>query len=309
MKKFNVSLIVHTKNEERNIKDCILSAKDIVDEILVIDMSSSDKTVKIARSLGARVISIPDVGFVDDYRNFAIGKAKYEWILNFDADERVTKKLQKTFLNIVKKDLYDVILAPRKCIRFKKWIKHGGHWPDSQLILFKRSFMKWPSNITQAHIQPILKGRVVTLEPNEENAILHYNIDNLQHYLSKIAWYTTLEGSGDYFEKNKVTPTNLINYYKGEFIHRYIEEQGYLDGIRGFIFAKFREYYKFIEFVNWWERAGYPEVFKQEDLMGLILEKEELEKVEMIKGSRTYKLWEFYLRQKKRLVSKFKVPH
>lgn len=289
-----ITFIVHAKNEERNIKDCILSAKDIVDEVLVIDMSSTDKTAEIAKSLGAVVISIPDKGFVDNYRNFAIKKAKFEWILNFDADERLPKKLAKVFVRIVADDEYDVILAPRKCIRFKKWIKNGGHWPDPQLILFKKSFMKWPNNINQAHILPILKGRVHTLEPKEVNAFIHYNIENLKHFLSKINWYTTLEGSGEYFQKNKATPKNLISYYKGEFRYRYIEEKGYKDGMRGFIIAKFREYYKFIEFVNWWERSGYKEVFTQKELLGTILAAEEFEQVETFRASKIYKFWRLY---------------
>ena len=93
-----ISLIIHTKNEERNIKDCILSAKRIVDEIIVADMASTDKTLKIAKSLGALILELPAVGFVDNFRNLAIAKAKFEWILNFDADERITRELQKKFL-------------------------------------------------------------------------------------------------------------------------------------------------------------------------------------------------------------------
>lgn len=297
-----ISFIVHTKNEERNIKDCILSIKGIADEILVADMSSTDNTLKIAKSLGAKIIDLPPEGFVDDYRNLAISKAKHEWILNFDADERLPKKLAGKFLKIIKNDQWDVVLAPRKCIRFNKWIKHGGHWPDPQLILFKKSFMRWPDNINQAHILPILKGRIVTLEPKEENAFIHYNIENLKHLLNKITWYTTLEGGGDYFEKNKPTPENLINYYKGEFRYRYIELEGYKDGIRGFIIAKFREYYKFNEFVNWWERAGYPEVFSQKELLGTILAKEEFEKLETFRDSKVYKVWRLYRRVKEKLL-------
>jgi len=107
-----------------------------------------------------------------------------------------------------------------------------------------------------------------------------------------------LEGSGDYFKKNKFTPENLINYYKGEFRYRYIEEKGYKDGIRGFIIAKFREYYKFLEFVNWWERKGYPEVFNQNELLDAILEKEEFERIEAFGVSKIYKLWKFYHKMK-----------
>lgn len=271
-----ISQIIHTKNEERNIRDCILSAKELVDEVIVIDMSSTDKTVKIAKSLGAKVISIPDKGFVDDYRNWGFTKTKLPWIISFDADERLTKNQVRIFRKVIEEDKYDVIIAPRKNIRFNKWIKHGGFWPDAQPIIWKKGFLTWPQKITQAHILPIVKGRVLRLESKEENAFVHYNAENLKHYLSKFVEYATAEGNGEFFNQKNITFQHLINYCEGEFRFRYFDEKGYLDGMRGFVFAKFREFYKFVEFVNWWEEKGYPEIFSQEQIQRNILEKQEL---------------------------------
>lgn len=288
-----VSLIVHTKDEERNIKDCILSAMDLIDEVIVIDMSSQDKTAELAKSLGAKVISIPDRGFVDDYRNWGFTKTKLPWIISYDADERLTKNQVKIFKKVVKEDIYDVIVAPRKNIRFDKWIKHGGFWPDAQPIIWKKGFLSWPKNIKQAHILPIIKGRILRLEAKEENAFVHYNCENLKHFLSKFIVYATAEQNGEFFNQKNITFQHLVNYCEGEFRYRYLDEKGYLDGMRGFVFAKFREFYKFVEFVNWWEKEGYPEIFKQDDILANILQRRESEE---FRSSKFVTVWRVFFK-------------
>ncbi len=286
-----ISLIIHSKNEERNIKNCILSVNQLAEEVIVIDMSSSDKTVKIAESLGARVINIPDKGFVDNYRNWGFSKTNKPWIISIDADERLTQNLIKIFKRVVEEDQYDVVVAPRKNIRFNKWIKHGGFWPDAQPIIWKKGFLTWPKNIKQAHILPLVKGRVLTLEPKEENALIHYNCENLKHFFLKFVSYATAEGNGGFFNQRNITFQHLVNYCEGEFRYRYFDEKGYLDGMHGFVFAKFREFYKFVEFVNWWEKEGYPEIFKQDDILGNILKRGESEE---FRSSKFFTAWRIF---------------
>src|SRR3990170_187583 len=159
-----VSLIIHTKNEEKNINECILSTKGFADETIVIDMSSTDKTAEVARKLGASVFIIPDEGFVDNFRNFGVSKANFKWILSLDGDERLTEKLIKTLKKIIKEDKYDVAIIPFKNIRLGKWMKHTGFWPDYHPRLFKKGFVKWQQNIKQAHVPLIIKGKILTLE-------------------------------------------------------------------------------------------------------------------------------------------------
>lgn len=302
-KSSTISLIVHTKNEERNIKDCILSAKEIANEIIVIDQSSSDRTIEIAKSLGATIYSIPDKGFVDDYFNFGFSKGKYKWILHFAADERLTKSLAKKLLNITRKNEYDVVTLPFKNIRFGKWMKHTGFWPDYHPRLFKKGCMKYPSNIRQAHVAPVISGKELILPEKEENAIVHYNAVNLEHFLAKFVKYSTQEGNTDFFKKNKITPQILTDYCEGEFKWRYIDQKGYLDGMHGFIFSKFREYFRFVEFVNWWEREGYPEIISQDEFLKVILEKQDSEKVVKFQSSKVFRLWKIYHKQKQKLTN------
>lgn len=300
-----ISFIIHTKNEESNIRDCILSAKEIVDEILIFDMGSTDKTVEIAKSFGAKILNMPESQLVDNDRNFGFSKTKLPWIISIDTDERLTKNLRKIFTKVVKEDRYDVVVAPRKNIRFKKWIKHSGFWPDAQPILWRKGFMNWPKNMKQSHINPMVRGRVLRLEDKEENAFIHYNSVNLKHFLSKFSSYATEENLGKFFDQKNITFEHLINYCEGEFRYRYIDEKGYLDGMHGFVFSKFREFYRFVEFVNWWETKGYPEIFKPQDILKFISEKESM-KTNEFRDSKAYKIWRFINKQKQQILIKLK---
>ena len=266
-----ISLIIHTKNEEKNIKDCILSAKRIVNEILVIDMSSSDKTADIAKRMGALVFVISDSDFVDNCRNFGFSKARFNWILSLDADERLTVSLADQLLRIITENSYDVVMIPFKNIRFGKWMRHTGFWPDYHPRFFKKGYVKFPKNIKQPHVPQKISGRVLTLGADECNAIVHYNVENLSHMLAKFTRYVEVKGGGDFFEKNKINPQVLINYYENEFRWRYIDQQGYLDGMAGFVSSKFREFFKFTEFVKWWEKQGYTDIVDEKELQKIVL--------------------------------------
>lgn len=285
----SISLIIHTKNEENNIKNCIASAKDIVDQIIVVDMESHDKTREIAKKLGAEVYIVKDNRFVDDYRNFGISKARFKWILSLDADELLTDTLRKTIQKFVNEDKYDVIVFPFKNIRLRKWMKHTGWWPDYHPRLYKKGYLKWPM-LNQAHIMPIIKGRIFTLSAVEKNAIVHKNVNDMKTFFEKMINYYLLNKSDDYFKKRKITLANLVNYYEGEFKWRFIEEKGYLDGTHGFVFSKLREYAKFMEFINWWEKQGYPEIFDSKELLKFANNDEHA----AFNESKIYKLWRKY---------------
>lgn len=300
-----ISLVIHTKNESKNIVDCILSAEGIADEVLVIDMLSSDNTIELAEKMGARIFNVEDVGFADSVRNFGISKTKFKWVLCLDADERLTKKLAKRIKAITKNDQYDVVMLPFKNIRLGKWMKHTGFWPDYHPRLFKKGYLKWQAGTNQPHVPPtVIKGRILTLDAIEENAVVHYNIISIKQFLPKLTKYYLLEGGGDYFGKRKITPADLMNYCKGEFRYRYIEEKGYLDGMRGFVFSKFREYYKFLEFVKWWERKGYPEIFNQEQLLELGDMERGKEELNMFKKTKIFEIWRLYCKYRYMLKDK-----
>lgn len=301
----DLSVIIHTHNEERNIRDCIRSIKKIAGEVIVVDMQSEDKTVVLARKSGAKVYSVRKYGYADPVRNFGISKTKKKWVLVLDADERITTSLQKKISSIIENDEFDVVKLPRRNIMFNKWIKHASWWPDYQTRLFKRGKVKWSSAV---HTHPEALGKVLILEPQEDNAIEHRNLkwykdaDGLFDMIKTYAKLTDFETS--ILNKSDLSPTDLFNYMTGEFKFRFIQNEGYLDNMHGFILSKLMEFYRFAEIVYFWEKKGYPEMFNNNDLKQAaekMLNNETQSAVlqlQKIEASKFYKLWRFYCKLK-----------
>jgi glycosyltransferase involved in cell wall biosynthesis len=250
-----ISLVINTYNEETMVEDCIKSALPFVDEVIVVDMYSTDKTVDYARGLGAKVYFFEHTGIVEPARNFALQQATSEWILLLDADERIPATLGNLLQHYVQENSYDSFSIPRKNIQFKKWVQHTNWWPDNQIRFFKKDSVVWNSAI---HSTPQLKQNHYTLPPKEEYAILHYNFRSVDHLLEKIYRYTSYE--------KKLSRESLKNgdvflaYFEKEFGQRFINGKGYKDEIHGFMLSKFMEFYKFVELARYWEENDYAEL-------------------------------------------------
>lgn len=313
--KKGLSIVVNTKNEEFHIEECLNSVKGWADEIIVVDMSSTDKTVEIAQKLGAIIYSTPDIGWVEPIRNWSFDKASYEWVFSLDADERIPKTLRNKIDEIITADNWDVVKIPWKNIFFNKWIQHTLWWPDHHPRLFRKGYVKLEKRI---HPEATCKGRVLELEAKEEWAVVHNNAENINVWMKKIDIYTSRE---NFFDKqNNFTPRQLISRFDNEFVERYFNSKGYLDGIHGYILSKFMEFYRFLEFAKYWERREYGELFKKNSLKKACeikydtseesrVLREEVEDLKatltIITSSKIYKIWKYYTDIKKKLINIF----
>lgn len=261
-----LSVIINTKNEEENIAECIKSVKNLASEIIVIDMESRDKTITIAKKLGVKIINTKDIGWVEPIRNFSINQAREDWILLLDADERIGYELKKDLKRIIVEDQYDVVKLPRKNIFFGQWLKHTGWWPDYQIRFFRKGFVRW---IAKIHPQVRIRGRILELPLRESKAIVHYNAKTINAWLKKMDLYTSKE---TFIKKQeKLTADFLINRLRLEFISRYFHQKGFLDGLHGFVMSKFMEVYRFLEFVKFWEKKGFTQIFPKEELRKAVM--------------------------------------
>lgn len=308
MKK-GISVVINVKNEEENIKECIDSVKEIANEIIVADMQSTDRTVKIAKKFGAKVFSVPDYGYADPARNFSHKKASFEWILSLDADERLSFNLRKTIKKIVSSDKYDVVYFPFKNIHFGKWIKHTGWWPDYKPKLFRKNYLFW---YPEVHSQPKVKGRILKLPAKSVNAIIHFNTKNIAQFLEKNNRYTDYSLSF----KNIKEPTGpfIIDFIENEFWYRYITEKGYEDGIHGYVLSKFMEYYRFLEFVKDWEKKGYKEIKEDGKLYEILRDRYERgaktrEMLEKITSSKTFRIWQMVVNIRRKVFNFLGLKH
>lgn len=307
-----ISLVINTKNEEGNIADCIKSAKGVVHEVVVVDMQSKDKTKIVARKNGARVFDVKDYDHVGPAREYAISKAKNEWILLLDADERLSDGLKKQIPKLISRKEVDIVEIPFKTIIFGRWIKHTRWWPDYHPRLFKKSSLEWPGIVQTA---PSYHGKVLRLKATENNSIIHYNYKNTSDFVAKMNRYTNHEISLD--KTGVDSASYMYDYMSGEFGNRYFANKGYLDGFHGFFLSKLMETYRLLEIIKYWERNGYKDLFDRKQIlpetkrryksyMSASDNQVEYEKIENelkeIKDSKFYKGWLIYNRIKGKIL-------
>lgn len=261
MNKIKISAVLVVKNEEKNIKRCLSSVKDLADEIIVVDEQSTDKTVEIAQEFTDKIFNHKSSGFVEPARNFSIEKASGDWILILDADEEIEKGLFAKLKNISEKGESDYVLIPRKNLSFNAWIKNTGWWPDYQIRFFRKGKVIWQEKI---HSKPEVSGKQKTLEPTEENALVHHNYDSVSQFLSKLDMYTTVEVSQ--VSDRTFILSNLIKNPVNEFISRYFSHKGYRDGIHGFVLSVLMAFYIFVVEIKIWEKSGFNDKDQNEAL-------------------------------------------
>ncbi len=298
MNKNNCSILIHTRNEQANILDCISSASLLSPSIIVVDMASKDDTVKLAKSQGAKIYHYPASGYVEPARNFGISKVETPWVLVLDADERIGPDLVKKLDEIIDQDLADIVRIPRKNIILGKWIEHGYWWPDHQIRLFKKNAVKWSPVI---HSVPKLNSeRVMTLPSLAKYSILHAHNQTVSDIITKFNHYTDYQpypklGYHDIY-------TRIIEYPSLEFNRIYLEKEAYKDGIEGYLIAKYMEFYELTKLAKSWEKSKFrdPKLFAvyADQIISDYGRKSELARFQQ---SKLYRIWSWYNKLKKYL--------
>lgn len=251
-----ISVVINTLNEEKNIKRAVESVK-WADEIIVCDMHSDDETVKIAKSLGAKVILHKKVGYVEPARNFAISKAMGDWILILDADEKIPESLSKRLQELVRKRISsDFVEIPRKNIIFGKWLKHTGWWPDYHIRFFKKGKVVWSDKI---HSKPKTEGLRLTLPPEDRFAIVHHNYQSLSQFLERMNRYSEIEAKELKSDGYKFRWQDLISKPLDEFLSRFFANKGYEDGLHGLVLSMLQAFSFFVVYLKLWEKNGFKE--------------------------------------------------
>jgi (heptosyl)LPS beta-1,4-glucosyltransferase len=247
-----ISVAIATYNEEENIGSCLQSVKGWVDEIIVVDGSSTDKTAAIAKKSGAKVFITTNKPMFHLNKQMAIDKAKGEWILQLDADEVVSEALKKEILKIVKKGSeLAAFNLPRKNFFIGHWLRKGGQYPDYVIRFFKKGKAFLPCQ--SVHEQMKVRGKVGYLKGH----LLHYSVPTFSRYLTNANRYTSLTATN--FQERKIS-INLFSilYYLftkplWTFLAIYIRHKGFQDGFPGFIFALFSAFHWPIAFIKYWE--------------------------------------------------------
>ncbi len=224
-----VSLVIVAQDEERTIGRVIDAARPLVDEIIVVDSGSTDKTIAIARDLGAQVQHQDWLGFAGQ-KNFAIELAKSDWVLSLDADEILTPELVSEIQallagsDVEKCDGYKI---PRVLYIGDTAITHGGFYPDAQLRLFKRGKGKFGERLVHEAIK--MTGPVGMLS----HSMHHYAYKTVDDFAAAMDKYARLSAQeffnrGDFKWRSSVA--NEILNSGWTFFNRYFLRAGILDG-------------------------------------------------------------------------------
>ncbi len=242
-----VSVIVITKNEEANIRECLSTVK-WAEEVVVVDAGSSDSTVARAGEFTKKVFVRPWEGY-GSAKNFALSQVTSDWVFWLDADERVTGDLQKEIQSTlaIANGRYDAYSMPRKANFLGRWILHCGWYPGRVTRLFRKGGGRFTES--KVHERIVVDG--LTGELNSD--LLHFTDPSLSHYFEKLNKYTTLASEelveeGAAFSIAQVTIRPLWTFVRMYFLHR-----GFLDGIAGFILCVLSSCYVFTKYAKLWE--------------------------------------------------------
>jgi glycosyltransferase involved in cell wall biosynthesis len=252
----NISLVMAVYNEEANIVRCLDSVKNLVDEIVIVDGGSSDRTVAEAKKYTANITITDNPPVFHINKQKAIDLARGDWILLLDADEEVSEELQQEIKNIIGQDdpgskAINGYWIPRKNIIFGKWMEHTGWWPDYQLRLFKKGTVHFPCH--SVHEDPKLEGESAQLI----NPLVHYNYQSVSQYLTRLDKYTDNDARLFQEEGKKIQWPDALVWPADEFIKRFVVWQGYQDGGHGLFLSLLQAFYRLMVFIKIWEKEQF----------------------------------------------------
>lgn len=263
-----ISVCLATFNEEKNLADCLKSVQGLADEIVIVDGTSTDKTVAIAKKYGAKVIVRENPPMFHLNKQKAFEAATGDWILYLDADERVTPELKKEISEVTSVQRLATsenkpagFWLPRKNIIFGKWMEHTGWYPDYQLRLFRRGQAFLPCQTV--HEQPVLQGQAGHLE----NPLWHENYQTISQFMGRLDKYTENDKNLFLAQQKKIEWFDAIRFPAAEFLKRFFREQGYKDGLHGLVLSLFQSFSAFVTFAKVWEAGNFKETDSQNFLV------------------------------------------
>lgn len=234
--KTTLSVAIATYNEAENIGRCLDAVTSWVDEIVIVDGSSSDNTVKIVNKYkNVHVISTNNKPIFHINKQIAIDACACDWILQLDADEVVSPELKNEILKIIPDTKYNGFWLKRKNYFLSKFLTKGGVYPDPTIRLYRRGFGKLPCK--NVHEQAEVDGPVATLNAD----LLHYADPTFSRYLLRNDRYTSLLAQEFKDKKIKINFINFIKYFIFKPTHwfflAFFRHRAYVDGFPGFVFA------------------------------------------------------------------------
>lgn len=244
-----LSLVIITYNEERNLAKTIESCRDIIDEIIIVDSGSTDKTIDIANKFGAKIFYNKFAGF-GPQKQLAVNYAKNDWVLCLDADEYLGDELKHKIVQELETPAYAAYELVRCNMFLGRYLKHGAGYPDRSIRLFNRKATNWSDDLVHERVKFCERFGIISGD------YYHDSADTLSKYLDKQNKYTETQATTMYLKGKKFKLSRLIISPLWHFIKYFILRRGFLDGVPGFIhiligsWNTFSKYSKLLEKQN-----------------------------------------------------------
>ena len=238
-----LTVVILTKNEEKNIVDVVRNAKKVTDEVFIIDSGSTDKTVALAEASGAKVLYRAWDNDFAAQRNFALQHVTTQWVLYLDADERLNVQLVEAIKKVVDKDKENQFSIKRKSVAFGQEFNYGVLKPDFVPRLFKTKNVQW---VNKVHEKPVCKDALEVLD----GYIEHYTYTGWQQYFNKFNQYTTIWAQNAYENGKTVGYFTAYGHAIFSFIQMLILKKGILDGRLGLTLSVYHFMYTLTKYVK-----------------------------------------------------------
>lgn len=237
-----LSVVILTKNESARIAECLRRVA-WAGEMLVVDDESTDDTVRLAESLGARVLR-RKMDIEGRHRNWAYAQTAHEWVLSLDADELVTPELAQELQQLLEngEPCYETYAIPRRNYIGTRWVRHGGWYPSAQLKLFKKSVFRWEE--TTVHPRAISDRACGTLRHD----LVHHSYRDRQDFIRKMDNHTMREAQKWLADGRRVTLGKALWRTVDRFVRSYLLKRGFLDGGLGLFVAWMAGTYQWLSY-------------------------------------------------------------
>ena len=240
-----LSAVIITYNEENKIERCILSLKSIVDEIVVVDSFSTDKTEEICLRHNAKFIKNPFGGYIEQ-KNFALTCASNDYIISLDADEALSEELKESILKVKSDWKYDGYYFNRFNNYCGQWIYHSNWYPDRKMRLFDRRKGSWGG--TNPHDRFILiKGGTKKYLKGD---ILHWVLPTYDAHIDKANRFSTIAANEAFKKGRKASIFTILSHATWRFVKSYFMNLGVMDGYNGFVISSFSSYTVFLKYIK-----------------------------------------------------------
>ncbi|UCE89777.1 MAG: glycosyltransferase family 2 protein [Pseudomonadota bacterium] len=247
-----ISACIISYNEEKKIEDCLKSLQPVVDEIVVVDSLSADRTVEIASAYTDKIFHQKFLGHVEQ-KNLAVSKASHDWILSLDCDERLSPELQSSIQRIRDKiDAHDAYRMARKTFYVYRWLNHCWY-PDRKVRLFNKQSAKWGG--TNPHDKVMVGSDDIY---DLAGDIQHYSFDSISAHIQTLDKFTEI-GAQEILKKGKrVNVFSPLLHASWTFIRLYFLRAGFLDGFAGLVVAVLSYMHVFVKYskVLFYQRAA-----------------------------------------------------